>query len=541
MTSFNEENRFGSAAFATEADLGRAGVLGNCGIMLGFKGKRLIRVDGDAPLITFGGAGTGKLRDLGAYTVCGCRSDDGKWFSPTRMFINDPRGELAAISIQNLVRLGKRGYFMNAYGLHGLPQHRVNPLDMLRPGSKTLIADTKILVGEMIVLSGSQEGAFFELRARQWLGALVLYHVLRYGYITLPALYELVNAMQDTSEWTDIAEGMFQSPFAEVRRTVLEMNEKYNKSPKEYSAFMSEIIKSLDFLSDPYVYEMFNGADFSLEVICQFDCNIYLMIPAEYAEILATVTRLIMGATMLYKQRHPEAPRVTFFIDEAATLKRSESLLGGYTFGRGMGIRMWSFWQNLGQISRNFGPDAVESFMGSAQVRQFIGTRDIKTAKTGSEMIGKQTLEYDAELLQRKAKVMKAQIIRQLLAGGDPIAVGQNYRLQAFAAADRAKQSRDLLAPDEMLRLKDDEQILFISGLNLNPVLCNKYPYFDQPRMAGAYMPNPYHQPQNKVRIATRSGFYWARVITERVPEKYADLPQYQSGQWSFIEGFRPA
>lgn len=101
----NEVNRFGSADWATKADLRRAGLLKPGGPMIGFyKGEPLF-LESDAPMITFGGAGSGKLRDLLAYSLCAYRADDGRMFSPTRMFINDPRGELAAVSIQNQVRL----------------------------------------------------------------------------------------------------------------------------------------------------------------------------------------------------------------------------------------------------------------------------------------------------------------------------------------------------------------------------------------------------------------------------------------------------
>jgi len=29
-------------------------------------------------------------------------------------------------------------------------------------------------------------------------------------------------------------------------------------------------------------------------------------------------------------------------------------------------------------------------------------------------------------------------------------------------------------------------------------------------------------------------------VIRERVPSRLAHWPQYQSGQWSYVEGFKP-
>ena len=71
-------------------------------------------------------------------------------------------------------------------------------------------------------------------------------------------------------------------------------------------------------------------------------------------------------------------------------------------------------------------------------------------------------------------------------------------------------------------------------------MFANKYPYWTRIEMAGAYGPNPYHPPADRVQVKTRFGMKWAKVITERVPGQYAHLPQYASGYWQYIEGYRP-
>lgn len=68
-----------------------------------------------------------------------------RFAAPPRVLVNDPRGELAAISIQNQIRFGRPAYCINPYGLHGLPQHRVNSWDVLRLNSPTFHADVKLV------------------------------------------------------------------------------------------------------------------------------------------------------------------------------------------------------------------------------------------------------------------------------------------------------------------------------------------------------------------------------------------------------------
>lgn len=540
MTAFNEFFRFGSAAFATEAELRRAGLPHPSGPLLGYLNAKTLRLDSDAPIITIGGAGSGKLRDLLAYNVCGSRLDAKRWYAPPRLLVNDPRGELAAISIHNQVRFGRPAYCINPYGLHGLPRHRVNPWDVLRQESPTFHADVKLVVADLMPLSGSANSQYFELRGREWSEGLVKHLASSRGSITLPDLYESINAIEDPMAWEELGLAMLNSPFGDVRRVAQEMNSKRLDAPKEYGGIIGEIFKSLSFLSDPAIRETLSGSDFSLEVLCKQDSIVYNIVPAEYAAQLAPMQRAIIGAAMLYKQRHPGAPRILFVIDEAAQLGRFEALLRAYSYGRGMGIRAWSIWQDIGQVSRNYGREALSGFLGSSQTRQFFGIRDLDTARMAAEMLGTQTLEYDAVLDQAAARRNKAHIARELIDGADPFEAGLNLVQQERIATTRTKQARALMTPDEILNMPEDRELLFISGFGLRPIYAQKYPYFSRPEMAGAYMPNPYHPPANKVLLKTRRGEKWARVITERVPRHYAHLPQYESGYWSFTEGYRP-
>lgn len=545
MAAFNEEYRFGSARFAAHRELVRADMFGLKGPALGYVKGNLLRYDGDASLITIGGAGSGKLRDILAYNVCAVRQfSQGRrrrhWLTLRRAFINDLRGELTAISLSFLALLGIKLWVLNPYGMHGLPQHRINPWDMLILASKTLDADIKILLADLVVLSGSPNAEYFELRAREWGSALVKTLVFHRGAASMPLLYDLVNECEDKALWEHTERAMLATPYVEVHRIAREITNKRESVPKEYGAILGELYKSLSFLSDPNMYHMLSGSDVSTEILCLEDSRITNIVPAEYVDFTAPAQRAIIGSVMLYKQRHPDAQRVYVVADEASVLRRFESLLRGYTYGRGMGITMWTIWQDLGQIKRNYGPEAVSSFLGSSAVRQFFGVRDLETAKIVSEMLGNQTLTYDDALEQAAARRNKIHLLRVLLRGGNPLSIAANYRYEAQAAAHRSKQQRPLMTPDEVMNMAEDEQILFVAGKDLHPILANKYPYYTRPELVPSYRPNPYHPPADRVLIATSAGPRWARVATERVPREFACFPQFPDGRWTIIEGYRP-
>ena len=105
--------------------------------------------------------------------------------------------------------------------------------------------------------------------------------------------------------------------------------------------------------------------------------------------------------------------------------------------------------------------------------------------------------------------------------------------------AHRSQQQRWLRTLDEVIGTPGDRQYIFADGLS-HPLYAERTPYYEQRFMAGRFHPNPFHPPADRVRIKTRFGHAWRRMIRERVPGQYAHLPQFADGRWSTIEGFRP-
>ncbi len=267
----------------------------------------------------------------------------------------------------------------------------------------------------------------------------------------------------------------------------------------------------------------------------------FINVPHEYVGIWSPLLRCFFTSAMLYKSRKPDAPRITMLIDEAGQLGNFEALLHAFTFGRGAGVRAWAFFQDLAQIKRNYGADALQSFLGSAQLRQFFGVRDYETAELISKMLGMETLEYVDPLQRERAKHGKWQALTSFLMGSDPLQAARELKRYTAESEHRAKQTRRLMSPDEILAMPENRQIIFISGLNLRPIYAEKYAYYDRIEMAGKFLPNPYHPPQYSVRVMTEYGWHTCRVINFPVPPELAHYPQYKSGWWAYVDGYRPS
>lgn len=533
----HEQYRFGSASWASEADLRRAGLFGGKGLPIGYFGNNPLHLDSDAPILTIGGAGSGKLRDILGYVVCTAGDQ--------RMLIFDPRGELAAISLHNFIRFGASAWCWNPVALHGhiLPQHRLNPLDILKPGDPRLHADCKAIAESLIPLPGGDKTPYFEQRARQWLEVILRCTVERKGGVDFPLLHRTLNMIEgDPHGWADVLQFMLTASDGSARRTATEMLTKQQDTPKEFGAILGTLYANLGWLDDPMLLASLSNADVSLSVLAESErpCTIFLNIPTEYIGLWSPLLRTIFTVTMRYKERRPQAPRVTMIVDEAGQMGHFEALLKSFTYGRGAGIRAWAVFQDLGQIIRNFGSATLQSFIGSAQLRQFVGVRDYQTAQLVSQMLGSETLDYDDTLRQGEAERHRRQAAIRIMQGDDPFAAALDFRHYEEAAQNRSKQQRLLMSPDEVLAMPEDRQILFISGKNLKPVYAHKYPYFSRREMAGLYLPNPFHPPLDRVRVATRWGEKWLRVMSEPVPPSLAHYPQYQGGTIRYVEGHRP-
>ncbi len=531
----HEQYRFGSARWAEYSEIANAGLLNGSGVQVGYLNNRPITLDTDAPMITIAGAGSGKMRDLLAMAV--------SKNAHKRNFILDPRGEIASVTMPSFAFAKAKVFCWNPFGVVGLPQHSINPLDILDWDSPLFHTTCKFIADDLIETSGSANGRYFELRAREWLENLIKALVEREREISYPKLFRVINMIEGDSEgWANFLEFMLNSSLESVRRTASEMLTKQQDSEKEFGSIIGEIYAHVTRLDDPKVLTSLERSDVSLKDMCEGEepMTIYLVVPAEFLGLLAPVIRNMISVQVQYKSRSPAARPIYMIVDEAGQLGNFEALLRAFTYGRGAGVRVWALFQDVGQIVKNYGAPTLQSFMGSAAKRQFFGVRDFHTAQMVSEMLGHQTLEYDDTLAQAAARKQKMTSAMGMLSGSDPFEAFAEYRYQTLAATNRTKQTRALMSPDEVLAMPEDKQILFISGQNLYPVLADKRPYFTRREFVGRFLPNPYHPPTDSMVIPQFFGGRRVRVISENPTYPYSDLPQYWDRPFKYIEGFRP-
>ncbi|MFP7673702.1 type IV secretory system conjugative DNA transfer family protein [Marivita sp. S0852] len=529
----NAANPFGSSSLATEAEMVAAGMFewtpGSiyCGKAYG----RRLWLDFAGGYVMTAGARTGKLRDILMQNIC-----SGVLPNET-ILIFDIKGELAVTS-QDQNSDGKACLYLNPHGLHGMPQHKLNPVAHIRWSSLTLISDIKVMLEGLLPQSGAAQAKYFELNAARIAEALCVILTKLNGTLTLPDLYRALLLMKTGGEpWLDFAYQMYLSGIPECMSVEAEIDEARTDTSGGFRGIIGELEAALGCLSDDRLRDALSGPfDASPEDLCRKDqvYHLYLMVPEDMIESWAPMVKVILASAKTLKRRAPEAPRQTWVIDEAGRLFGYSQIVRLFTDGAGIGVRPFVVFQDFEQANKLM-PGGAQLIASSAAVKLFFGVRDDNTAKLVSNLLGYETLHHDDPLIQQRAKTQHLATLQSVFAGSDPFEAAGQIAQSAYEAAHQRLVRRAIRTPDEVRFGPENALYLFADGLS-GGVIGSREPYWEQRWMAGRYHPNPYHPPYDRVQVQTRWGKRWRKIITEPVPNEFAHLPQYRSGTWSYVE-----
>lgn len=153
---------------------------------------------------------------------------------------------------------------------------------------------------------------------------------------------------------------------------------------------------------------------------------------------------------------------VHFILDEFTNYKLS-GLPNALTALGGYGVHCWMVVQELQEIARVYGKEALATILSQTDVKQFFGVGSHETAQLVSRMLGEE--EVTAESFNLGHDVFDA------------------------SGLSLSRRARSLLTPDQVRRLPDDELIAFIK--NLPPIRALKVGYQEIYPWCVLVQPNP--------------------------------------------------
>jgi len=270
-----------------------------------------------------------------------------------------------------------------------------------------------------------------------------------------PKLRERLQKIYDNSESDFVKENV--APFIAM-------------TPETFSGVYANAVKETHWLSYPNYAALVSGSSFSTDAIAEGKTDIFVNLDLKTLETHPGLARTIIGALLnaIYNRNGEVTGRTLFLLDEVARLGYLRILETARDAGRKYGISLVLLFQSIGQMRETYGGrDATSKWFESASWVSFAAINDPETADYISRRCGNTTVEVD-------------QLSRSSAMSG--------------SSRTRSKQlaSRPLILPEEVLRMRSDEQIVFTAGNA--PLRCGRAIWFRRADMKAVTGPNRFHK-----------------------------------------------
>lgn len=456
----------GSAVFGDSRQARRA-LGGPNGLLVGRAFDRwLMRYDGSAHLISLAPTRSGK----GVGVVIP------NLLTTSRSVICiDPKGENARITSRARGALGPV-YVLDPFGVSGQPPSSFNPLAHLDPTSIDVAEDAALIADALIYDSPGHAGeAHWNEEAKALIAGVIL-HVVTVA----PASGRNLGAVRDlltaAPERFDTLLRSMQGNMEAGGLVARAANRHLGKSDREAAGVLSSAQRHTHFLDSPRMVATLAHSDFGFRELIENVGSVFLVLPPDRLTTYSRWLRLLVTHALSELARaggsnQGPSTKVLFLLDEFAALGRLEPIERGFGLMAGYGVQLWAILQDFNQLRAIYGA-AAGTFFANAGVIQIFNVNDIDTASWVSRTLGVGTEAF--------------------YTSGDTTNSGTSWSSQGVSTQSGSGHSttlnysrRELLTPDEVMRLPEDTMILLQPGRA--PLLAAKIRYFAEPEFSGLY------------------------------------------------------
>lgn len=270
-----------------------------------------------------------------------------------------------------------------------------------------------------------------------------------------PKLRERLQLIYDNSESEFVKENV--APFIAM-------------TPETFSGVYANAVKETHWLSYPNYAALVSGSSFTTDDVADGKTDIFVNLDLKTLEAHPGLARTVIGALLnaIYNRNGEVPGRTLFLLDEVARLGYLRVLETARDAGRKYGISLVLLFQSIGQMRETYGGrDATSKWFESASWVSFAAINDPDTADHISRRCGNTTVEVDQ--LSRSSQM-------------------------SGSSRTRSKQlaARPLILPEEVLRMRGDEQIVFTAGNA--PLRCGRAIWFRRDDMKAVVAENRFHR-----------------------------------------------
>jgi type IV secretion system protein VirD4 len=381
----------------------------------------------------------------------------------------DPSNEVAPMVIEHRRNAGRDVFILDPRE----PSTGFNVLDWLGHFGGTREEDVVAVANWVVTDTGRQisiRDDFFRASALQLITALIAdvclsghtekeNQHLRQMRANLsepePKLRERLQAIYDNSGSEFVKENV--APFIAM-------------TPETFSGVYANAVKETHWLSYPNYAALVSGSSFATDAITSGKTDIFVNLDLKTLEAHPSLARTVIGALLnaIYNRDGKVEGRTLFLLDEVARLGYLRVLETARDAGRKYGISLVLLYQSIGQMREAYGGrDATSKWFESASWVSFAAINDPDTADYISRRCGNTTVEVD-------------QLSRSSQMSGSSRTRSKHLTVRA------------LILPEEVLRMRGDEQIIFTAGNA--PLRCGRAIWFRRGDMQSVVSKNRFHR-----------------------------------------------
>jgi type IV secretion system protein VirD4 len=373
----------------------------------------------------------------------------------------DPKGEIAKVVGPYLRSCGFELVNFDPYQVGSLPQATFDPVSLLDPDDQEF-ADKINQIVEALLFHPSGSDPHWVDSARNLLAGVVAYVVeskdqessliRAHGILQngIGKLCELARTLEAT-EGTDSLALRKLGRYADL-----------SPDNREAQSILSTLLTQLQFLDSEPIRKALSKGKFRFEELLNPHAKlaVFITLPPEKLESHSRFQRLLISqaiATISRSGVGQDTP-IDLYIDEAGTIGALPILSQAVGIMRSYGLKIWTFFQTLGQLKRDY-PHDYQNFIGNSGTLFLLKVMDDETAQYFSRRLG---------------KYRQFEELNGLLKDGRGLS-----RLRwgtTFGSNDKSKQAmEDVLSPEGLCQLPDEVGLVLTDG---TPAFFVKAPYY---------------------------------------------------------------
>ena len=305
----------------------------------------------------------------------------------------DLKGELAKQCAEARRKMGHTVVLLDPYMQVTDKPDTFNPFEFIDSDSDLAIDDCRDIAEALIVRSGTEKEPHWNDVAEMWLTAMSAL-LVNLRLETGANLTELKTLVSDT---TLMQQAIVKMTESDAWDGVLSRfgNQLTHFKDKELNSTLTSTNRHLRFIDSPAIAASTSTSSFNPADLLSGSkkMTIFLILPPERMRGQAGLLRLWISSMFRAAIRGglQERHKVNFVLDEAASLGKMDALDDAIDKYRGYGIRLFLYYQSLGQLKKCFPDDQGQTLLSNT-TQVFFGVNDQQTAEYVSNRLGEQTI-----------------------------------------------------------------------------------------------------------------------------------------------------